>query len=152
MFVMSRVYMLQSAYETHAQQRKDETWLLQQCENDEFYHNMRQHSQLCDTVSRNAQSILFMTALQSVLEQTYLCGYDPCETIIDRIATWLFGRGLPILLLVLLIVVLMPTLLLPMLRKQMNIMADQHMRELYNTPYGIGHYKITSGAVYSLES
>ena len=49
-FVIVRVYALHEAYVAEAGKRSDERWLLEKCQDLEFYANLRQHSNLCTEV------------------------------------------------------------------------------------------------------
>ena len=83
MFVVSRVHMLHLSHSALTQQREDEHWLLRQCASDEFYHNMKQHSSLCDDLSALSRSSVLLSAVQHVIDHTYLCGYTPCHELLD---------------------------------------------------------------------
>ena len=122
-FLLTRFHILHVSYTKLAQQRDDEEWLLKQCKHDEFYHNMKQHSQLCDQVSENAQSNLLLGALEHMVQSTYLCGYDPCLTVLDDMVTWATGRGFPVTATVLIGIVFFPAITLPFWRRRENQMA-----------------------------
>lgn len=49
-FVVTRTYALHMAYQAEVGRRNDERWLLRQCEDSDFYANLRQHSNLCTEV------------------------------------------------------------------------------------------------------
>jgi len=140
MFVLSRVHMLHLSYTSLSLQREDERWLLQQCSTDEFYHNMKQHSTLCDDLSTLSRSSVLLSAVQHVLDHTYLCGYTPCHELLDATLAWLLGKGLAVTAAVALMILLFPTLFVPILRNNMNVLADRRMHQLYNAPYGTNHY------------
>jgi len=143
LFLLSRVHMLHLSYTERAQQREDERWLLQQCATDEFYHNMKQHSSLCDDLSTLSRSNLMLGAVQHVVDHTFLCGYTPCHELFDATVTWLLGKGLAVTAVVALVVLFFPTLFVPILRSNMNHLADRRMHQLYNAPYGTHHYGAT---------
>jgi len=82
-FVLSHGHMLHISHSALSQQRDDERWLLQQCVTDEFYHNMKQHSSLCDDLSTLSRSSVLLAAVQHVVNHTYLCGYTPCHELLD---------------------------------------------------------------------
>jgi len=140
MFVLSRVHMLHLSYTAQTQQREDERWLLQQCASDEFYHNMKQHSSLCDDLSTLSRGSVLLTAVQHVIDHTYLCGYTPCHELLDATVSWLLGKGLAVTGCAALVILLFPTLFVPIVRSNMNMLADRRMRQLYNAPYGTNHY------------
>jgi len=140
LFVLSRVHMLHLSHAALSQQRDDERWLLQQCATDEFYHNMKQHSSLCDDLSATSRSSVLLGAVQHVVDHTYLCGYTPCHELLDATVAWLCGRGLAVSALAACVVVLFPTLFVPILRSNMNYLADRRMHQIYHAPYGTNHY------------
>jgi len=140
MFVVSRVHMLHLSHSALTQQREDEHWLLRQCASDEFYHNMKQHSSLCDDLSALSRSSVLLSAVQHVIDHTYLCGYTPCHELLDATVAWLLGKGLAVTGVAALAVLLFPTLFVPILRSNVNSFADRRMRQLYNAPYGTIHY------------
>ena len=140
LFVVSRVHILHEAYAAGVQSRDDESWLLQQCEKHEFYHNMKQHSGLCDEVKSKHNSILFLDALQHVVNNTYMCGYEPCSVFVTSVIDWALGRGAMITLWAAGIMLVLPTLFVPVWRRFLNTQADYRMHQLYHKPYGEQHY------------
>jgi len=140
MFVVSRVHMLHLSHSALSQQREDERWLLWQCASDEFYHNMKQHSSLCNDLSTLNRSSVLLSAVQHVIDHTYLCGYTPCHELLDTTVAWLLGKGLAVTGVAALALLLFLTLFVPILRSNVNYFADCRMRQLYNAPYGTVHY------------
>lgn len=99
-FFISRAFLLHESYVAEANKRMDERWLLEKCQEPEFYSNLRQHTDLCTEVARNARSSLLLTALNKVASQTHACGSTSCV----EMAFSLFSRlgwqmGIVILLL-----------------------------------------------------
>lgn len=140
LFMVSRIHILHDAYSRANQLREDETWLLEQCKLHEFYHNMKQHSGLCDEVQAKHNSILILDALQHVVNNTYLCGYQPCSALISSMIDWAMGRGAMIMIWVAGIMLVLPTLFVPVWRKFINLQADHRMHQLYHQPFGDQHY------------
>ena len=54
-FIVARLFIFYEAYVNFQGVLKDEEWLRSQCDQPEFYSNMRQHSDLCNDVRRNAE-------------------------------------------------------------------------------------------------
>ena len=140
MFMVSRIHILHEAYAAGIQLRDDESWLLQQCESHDFYHNMKQHSGLCDEVKAKHNSIVFLDALQHVVNNTYLCGYEPCSTFVTTLIDWALGRGAMITIWAAAMMLVLPTLFVPIWRRFLNTQADHRMHQLYHKPYGETHY------------
>ena len=134
-FALSRAHMMFEAYSDFAEAREDESWLLGQCSGSEFYSRMKQHSSLCDEVTHKAKTVILLQAVRHVIDNSYLCGYDPCADLLDRLAGWALGRGLVLSMLCLALLVFGPVCLVPFYRRQMNMMADQRVKELYYTPF-----------------
>ena len=142
-FLLSRIHMMHHAYNVLLQKQEDERWLLTQCKNDTFYHNMKQHSKLCDDAAARQHDILILAALRETIDKTYFCGYDPCSDFLDSLLTRVLGRGLITCLVLGGVLLTLPTIFFPLLRQYMNVMADQRVQQLYNMPYGATQY-ITS--------
>jgi len=142
-FLVSRVHMLHIQYHVITLQQAKEEWLLEKCTQVEFYDNMKHHSSVCDNVSVNTHKIPFLAALEHMVENTYLCGYSPCFDILDMVTGWMMGRGLLFTIALCLIIITAPAVLVPIFRRNMNVLADQRMKHLYNTPYGAPHYVTT---------
>jgi hypothetical protein len=100
-FIARLMVFVDSFQATHAILRGEE-WLLQQCMVPEFFARMRQHSDLCITVQRNADRGPVLSALNAVAGTAHLCGSRSClETVIDfRSNRWpfLLWIGLALLL------------------------------------------------------
>jgi len=134
-FVLSRIHMMYQAYTDLSEVRDDESWLLGQCATHEFYSRMKQHSSLCDEVKHKAKDVIMLRAIRHVIDNSYLCGYEPCSAIVDSFIVWALGRGLVLTIAVVLLLVFGPACLMPVYRRQMNARADERVRELYYTPY-----------------
>lgn len=140
MFALSRVHKLHEAYGTLESERDNDQWLVAQCKRDDFYHNMKHHSSLCDSVQRKQHDILLLRAFERVIEETYLCGYDSCGKLLSSVADYMLGRGIVLTACLAFAALLLPTLLLPIFRRKLNVMADERMQTLYNRPFGDTHY------------
>jgi len=134
-FVASRVHMMYQSYTDMHEVREDESWLLGQCARHEFYSRMKQHSSLCDEVTHKAKDIIILQAIRHVMDNSYLCGYEPCSTIVDNLMVWALGRGLVLTVVIAVVLLFGPVCLMPVYRRQMNTIADQRVKELYYTPY-----------------
>jgi len=140
MFIISRLHMLHASYSQLENERENDQWLVEQCKLHEFYHNMKHHSSLCDAVQKKQGEILLLLAMQRVIDETYLCGYESCGSLMMKVGDYMLGRGIVLTVCLALAVLLLPTLLLPIFRRKLNLMADQRMQELYNRPFGDTHY------------
>ena len=135
--------MFVQAYEELKTQREDESWLSEQCQSDEFYHNMKKHSTLCDNVEFNRRDIMVLNALRQVVENSHLCGYESCVSILERTVHSIMKQGIMTLAVIVIVLMLLPLIILPLWRKQMNRIADSQYRKLYHAPYGVSHYRLT---------
>ena len=91
MFLLSRVHKLHEAYGMLEAERNNDEWLVEQCRKDDFYHNMKHHSSLCDSVQRKQYDILLLRAVERVIEETYLCGYDSCGQLLVAFGDYMLG-------------------------------------------------------------
>ena len=139
-FIFSRIHMFINSYNLLTQELKDEEWLVKKCQDDNFYHNMKRHSEICDQANMRLRDILFISAIKKVVDSTYLCGYEPCAVMLDSILNWMIGKGFLVCVLLGFILLMLPTIILPLWRQYLNSLADKHMNQLYNNPYGTMHY------------
>eukprot|EP00960_Hanusia_phi_P064639 765856-Hanusia_phi.AAC.1 len=140
MFAFSRVFMFYSEYQAEEARRADDEWLRVRCKDPEFFHNMKQHTDLCLKVEQNARRSSMLVALNNVFTSTYLCGYSSCADYLTSAVMWCMGLSLPALVISGLALLFVPTLIYPLYAAQLNRMADRRVMSLYNAPYGLHHY------------
>ena len=133
-FALSRAHMVLQAYTDLAEVREDESWLREQCSTTEFYSRLKQHSALCDDVAHRHRDIMLLQAIKYTIDHSFLCGYDPCAELLDRLALWAVGRGLMFTLSLVAVCVFGPVCLLPVYRRHLNSVADERIREQYYAP------------------
>lgn len=143
LFLASRIHILHESYAHISQLRSDEEWLATSCKNPEFYSNLKSHSSLCDEVAEKHRSVIFLTALETVIEKTHLCGYTACSTLLLNLADWMLGRGAVLCTFLLVLVALLPVCVFPIWRNFINARADLRMKRMYNAPFGNIHYNQT---------
>ena len=139
-FVLTRVQLYAEALVVEQQRRKHEEWLMEQCKSPEFYSNMKHHSALCDQVEAHARGSVHLVAAIQLIQNTYLCGYAPCGTVIDHALVWITGHGLLFTGLALALVLLTPTLLVPLYRQHVNCAAERYIADRIHMPYGEEHF------------
>ena len=142
-FSVTRLHMLHSTITRLRAERKNEAWLLEQCKEDAFYHNLKQHSTLCDDVNARAEDALLLHAVREVIENTYICNFDTCVVMLDALADFCARYLFYLCVTTVLLLVLAPTIFLPFWRRIMNRhsdISDIKTRQLYNCPYGEMHY------------
>lgn len=135
-FVLTRIHLFQQEYSRISVHRENEKWLIEQCQEDDFYHNMKHHSALCDEITMKSRESIVLLALQAVVQNTYLCGYQTCSEILDQMLNWMLGKGLAITISLLLCLAFLPAILLPILRLQFVKYNEARIRNQYNDPYG----------------
>jgi len=139
-FVLTRVQLYAEALVVEQQRRTHEEWLIQQCKSPAFYANMKHHSALCDQVEAHARGSVHLVAAIQLIQNTYLCGYAPCGTVIDDALLWVTGHGVLFGGLLVALVLLTPTLLVPLYRQHVNVAAEQYVADRIHMPYGEQHY------------
>jgi hypothetical protein len=118
-FFVTRVHMFQFAYASQQQQRDNDQWLLAQCADDAFYHNMRHHSDICEQAAQGGHHSIWLSAVDHVVRHTHACGYQSCVSILEDTLSWVLGRGVLFGVGAVLLLVLTPTLTLPLMRLRM---------------------------------
>jgi len=104
---------------------------------------MRQHSELCDTMTDNLHDLVFLHALRRVIEQSYLCGYEPCLTLFEGSVRAVLRQGAPALAAGALVLLLLPTVCFQLWTRQMNMLADRRYHALYHQQYCEQHFRAT---------
>jgi hypothetical protein len=66
---ISRAVLFVDAWRDAERVQRDESWLRVQCSNATFYANMRMHTNVCETVRRNAARSPALFALEAVARQ-----------------------------------------------------------------------------------
>ena len=124
-FVLTRVQLFHEALRTEELSREREAWLMQECRKPEFYAHMKHHSALCDQVEVHAKGSLYLAAAMHLVQATYLCGYEPCSTVIDRTLDWMCGHTVLFSCLAL-VIMFLPTIVLPFYREYLNRTAKTY--------------------------
>lgn len=140
LFVSSRIILFHQEYQNELSKLSDDEWLRVKCKDPEFFHNIKQHTDLCLKVEQNARKSCAMVALGNVISATYLCGYRSCGEYVGDLVRFFMTLSLPILGTVLLLLLMCPTIFYPMYSSYLNRIADRRVMALYNAPYGLPHY------------
>lgn len=111
-FSVGRFFVFYEAYTSALRLIRDEAWIRSQCSDPQFYSNLKQHSDLCQSVQINFERSPVLVALNAVSETAYLCGRYSC---VDNLAAISRG-GWPVILSVGVISLLAPTLLVQIMR------------------------------------
>lgn len=103
-------------------------------------------------VSRKADDAVLLHAFRDVIEETHLCGMHSCLVVFETFLELLAQQSYHLVVFAVCLVILIPTLILPLWRRllmpMVDGMADERMRRMYNTPYGIQHYTSTHPLLY----
>jgi hypothetical protein len=75
---ISRIYMFYNALNAEFTTKSDNSWLLRQCNDPEFFFNLKGHTDLCAEVVRNDRSNAWLNALYTVVSTTHMCGSTSC--------------------------------------------------------------------------
>ena len=143
---ITHLHALQVEYSSIMRTRENEEWLMIQCQSDEFYHNMKHHSALCDQIAQTQHEFVLLHALRNVIQNSDVCGVHSCIELLENTVEFIMRQGAYVLIVLCALVVLMPTICLPLWRRQMNVLADRRHVYLYNDPYGAQHYQATDQA------
>jgi len=97
--VVSRLWSFHHALQSEFMKRKNESWLVKQCDDPEFYFRLKEHTDLCTTVTSNANSNPFLNALYSMAISTHLCGTSSCTEMLQSLLRKLGWQVVGLLLL-----------------------------------------------------
>jgi hypothetical protein len=131
-FSVGRIFIFYESYTSFLSVLRDEEWLRVQCASPEFYSNMRQHTELCNTVMFNASRSPLLIALNDVAGTAHLCGRYSCTEAIVSLSS----AGWPVIATVILVVLITPTILFRVARM---LVVHQHADD-YRNPALQHHY------------
>ena len=115
-FSMGRFFIFYEAYTSALRTVRDEAWIRTQCSDPQFYSNLKQHSDLCQSVQINFERSPLLVALNAVSETAHLCGRYSCTESLIAISQ----GGWPVMLSVGFISLIAPTLLVQVMRSLMS--------------------------------
>jgi hypothetical protein len=115
-FSMGRFFIFYEAYTSALRTVRDEAWIRTQCSDPQFYSNLKQHSDLCQSVQINFERSPLLVALNAVSETAHLCGRYSCTESLIAISQ----GGWPVMLSVGFISLVAPTLLVQVMRSLMS--------------------------------
>ena len=114
--IIGRIYDFHNAYIAFIEQVKSEAWLLQQCQDDHFYHNMAYHTDVCATVKENSNISPILYSLNHSARTLKLCGLYDCT----EFAAILWTGGIPVVLCLVMLYICTPSFLLPAMRSEFD--------------------------------
>lgn len=112
-FLITQAFLVNHEYHSLLVQRENDSWLLQQCRFDEFYHRLGHHSRLCDEIAAKQMDPVWLEALRNVLGRAYICGETSCVDFAKGMAEWVVGPGLVFSMFTVLALLAVPTILVP---------------------------------------
>ena len=115
-FSVGRFFVFYEAYTSALRVVRDEAWIRAQCADPQFYSNLKQHSDLCQSVQINFERSPLLVALNAVSETAHLCGRYSCTDNLMAISR----GGWPVILSVGFVSLLAPTLLVQVMRLLMS--------------------------------
>jgi hypothetical protein len=131
-FSVGRFFVFYEAYTSALRLVRDEAWIRAQCSDPQFYSNLKQHSDLCQSVQINFERSPLLVALNAVSETAFLCGRFSCTENLAAISR----GGWPVIALVGLISLLAPTLLV----QAMRLLMSSRGGELPTSAYHAGKF------------
>ncbi len=119
-FSVGRFFVFYEAYTSALRLIRDEAWIRTQCSDPQFYSNLKQHSDLCQSVQINFERSPLLVALNAVSETAHICGRYSCTENLIAITR----GGWPVILSVGFISLIAPTLLVQVMRLLMSTRAS----------------------------
>ena len=141
-FALSRVLLFQDRLAALRLESENNAWLVEQCRDDTFYHNMKHHSSLCDEVEAQQRLTLWVEAVRYVVQRTHLCGDVPCQRAVEGLASWVAGPGLPLTCFLALVLLMLPTLCVPLVRAHCNRILRDRAERMHHSLYQPPPYRI----------
>lgn len=137
MVVANFLLVLHTEHSAVRQQLRDDAWLLKRCGEPDFYLKLKQHTDLCESVERNARRNVLLHCVTHALRSTHFCGFDSCANIAAAVVQTLLYGGMWSITAFICMLLIVPILLRYAYQMFVNTVAENHLRTKYNFPYGI---------------
>ena len=131
-FSVGRFFVFYEAYTSALRLVRDEAWIRAQCSDPQFYSNLKQHSDLCQSVQINFERSPLLVALNAVSETAYLCGRYSCAENLAAISR----GGWPVIVCAGIFSLLAPTILV----QAMRLLMSSKGSELPTSSYHAGKF------------
>lgn len=151
---ISRIWTFHHALQAEFTKRKNERWLVQQCDNAEFFFHLKEHTDLCAQVVGYSNSNPFLNALYSVATTTHLCGTTSCTEMAQNVLQRL---GWQVVGLLVLLALFSPNVLFLLYRSSVSRYTrgqEDGLLRLYNRKHGLmpDHNHPSWSPYYAVES
>jgi hypothetical protein len=123
MLLVGRIFDFHQIYIGFIDQIKSEEWLLKQCENDHFFHNMAYHTDVCKQVLANSQLSPVLYSIHGSLMGIKLCGFYDCTDL----AALVYKGGVPVIFCFFLLYLVTPSFLIPLA----HVAYDKHQKRVF---------------------
>jgi hypothetical protein len=122
--LVGRIFDFHQMYIKFIDQINSEKWLLEQCQQDHFFHNMAYHTDVCTQVLTNSKTSPILYSINASMAQLKMCGFYDCFTFMSLI----YQGGMPAILCLVLVYVLTPSFLIPW----MHIAYNKHEQRRFD--------------------
>lgn len=118
------------------QKLRDDAWLVEKCNDPQFYINFKQHSDLCQDVQANAQTHVFLHCFKGALQAVELCGFVSCQELAYNLMNAIANGGILAMGSFVALSLILPILCMHLFRIFCDAVAEQHLKTKYNMPFG----------------
>jgi len=121
--IVGCIYDFHVAYVSFLEQIKSEQWLLQHCEDDDFFHNMQYHTDVCRDVVANSNIWPSLYAINQSASKMKLCGLYDCGALFSIV----YNGGIPVMVCIFLLYIVTPSFILPILQRTYHCYCEQNI-------------------------
>ena len=122
-------HLLHVSFTARQQQIMNNKWLIEQCKESEFYHNMKHHATLCDDIELQNRDSIWLHALRDVLDNSSVCGPVHCDALFAASLSYMIDH-LPLLIAFVIVISVMVLIFCVPWYSQKDRLRNAHIRDL----------------------
>jgi len=141
--LVGRIYDFHVAYVSFLEQIKSEKWLLQHCQDDDFFHNLQYHTDVCREAVENSKIWPSLYGINQSASKMNLCGLYKLCGLYDCGALFsvIYNGGIPVMVCIFLLYIVTPSFILPLLQRRYHAYCEQNMLSRCCPIYRQAHYE-----------
>ena len=133
--IVGRIYDFHVAYVSFLEQIKSEKWLLEHCEDDDFFHNLQHHTDVCRDVVANSRIWPSLYGINESAGKMKLCGLYDCGALFSMV----YSGGVPVMICIFLLYIVTPSFLLPILQRSYHSYCEHSIMARCSPVYKHSH-------------
>jgi hypothetical protein len=146
--VVNFIVVIKNELATLEEKRSKDKWLLSECEDPVFSAHMQYYNDPCTHVRHRMTMNIHIVAFHRALDQVFLCGSYSCEGLTWMLLDKVRSNLILFFSIFVFLLILVPTLVLPVWKRWTDHLAETHIRDNFNMPYGFNSALVSGRGSY----